>query len=155
MTAWLVYWTEENISMAETTPGWEHSCWGSDRANLETNWQNGDVVYFTNIDSNNYHSMFSRLVLNEFVGSKKEAQSKINHQLTNVEFEKYWIGHKPWAELEDIPFRELAMTLEFITKNGKISTLKYGYNAQALQTPRRLTEESAEAVEALWLSYTE
>ena len=57
--------------------------------------------------------------------------------------------------MEDIPFRVLAMTLEFKDKNGKISTLKHGYNAQALQTPRRMTEESAEAVEALWLSYTE
>ena len=151
MVTWLAYWTSANIEEAERTLSWSHSCWGSKRKNLATKYAKGDTVYFTNIDENGYHSLFGKLILDKFTTSRKQCEDLIGRSLSRVPFDTYWVGKKPWRKLEDIPFRELVLTLEFAS--GK--PLDKNYNGQAFQTPRQLTEDDINVVEDLWLSYTE
>ena len=151
MTAYLVYWTPADIGLCENTPGWSMSCWGSGMSNFSTHWHKGDIIYFSSIDHLDYNSLFGKLVLDQFVSSREEAEAIIGRPLTSAPFNQYWIGEKPWNQLHDVDCRELFMTLDF--QSGK--NLKKDYNGQALQKPRPLTEEDTQAVEALWLAFTE
>jgi hypothetical protein len=127
------------------------SCWGSKIPNFSTRWEKGDVMYFTNIDHAGNHWLFGKLVLDQYVGSREEAEQIIGRSLTAADFNQYWIGEKPWLNLQEIPCRDLFMTLDF--QSGK--KLSEGYNGQALQSKRKLTEQDAVALEDLWLAYTE
>ena len=151
MKTYSVYWTQDDINLCENTPGWSMSCWGSKMSDFSTRWKKGDVVYFTNIDHAGNHWLFGKLILDQFASSREEAEKIIGRSLASADFDQYWIGEKPWLQLQEIPCRELFMTFEF--ESGK--KLSEGYNGQALQAKRRLTAVDAEALEDLWLAYTE
>ena len=145
MASYHAYWTIDNVEMAENTPNWCHACWGSNKKNFETLFSSGDVIYFSTIDEVGYHSLFSRLILDRFTGGKKETESLIPFSLTNVPFNSYWLGMKPWGVLFDVPFNELALTLDFAS--GK--KLPENYTGQHLQTIRELSQDDVTAIEKL------
>lgn len=135
--------------MAENTPNWSHACWGSNRENFSTMFKQGDVIYFSTIHNAGQHSLFSKLILDRFTGSKKQTEELIPFTLTDVPFDAYWLGKKPWSKLFDIPFRELALTLNFASG----IKLPPNYNGQYLQAIRELTSEDEHAIEALIEAY--
>ena len=149
MASYHAYWTIENVRMAENTPNWSHACWGSNRENFATMFESGDVVYFSTIDEDGYHSLFSKLVLDRFTGGKEETESLIPFSLTNVPFDSYWMGKEPWNRLFDVPFNQLAGTLDFAS--GK--KLPVDYTGQHLQTIRELTQSDVAAIEELIEAY--
>ena len=120
-------------------------------SDFSNRWKKGDVVYFTNIDHAGNHWLVGMLILDKFVSSREEAENIIGRPLTGADFDQYWIGEKPWLQLQEIPCRNLFMTLEFESGHR----LSEGYTGQALQAKRRLTAEDAKALEYLWLAYTE
>ena len=145
MTSYHAYWTIDNVRMAENTPNWSHACWGSNRDNFESMFSTGDVIYFSTIDEKGHHSLFSKLILDRFTGVKSETESLIPFSLTNVPFNSYWLGKKPWGTLFDIRFNDLALILEFAS--GK--KLPGNYTGQHLQTIRELSENDVMAIEDL------
>ena len=149
MASYHAYWTIDNVRMAENTPNWSHACWGSNRENFENMFSEGDVIYFSTIDENGYHSLFSRLILGRFTGTKSQTEPLIPFSLTNVPFDSYWLGKKPWNILFDIPFNELALTLEFTS--GK--KLPDDYTGQHLQTIREISEDDSMSIEDLIDAY--
>ncbi len=145
MASYHAYWTIDNVRMAENTPNWSHACWGSNRENFESMFSTGDVIYFSTIDESGHHSLFSKLILDRFTGVKSETESLIPFPLTNVPFNSYWLGKKPWGTLFDVRFNELALTLEFAS--GK--KLPVNYTGQHLQTIRELSDDDVMAIEDL------
>jgi hypothetical protein len=59
------------------------------------------------------------------------------------------LGKKPWNTLFDVPFNELALTLEFVS--GK--KLPDNYTGQHLQAIRELSEDDVLAIEDLIEAY--
>jgi len=112
-------------------------------------FEHGDLIYFSTIDESGRHSLFSKLVLDRFTGTREQTEPLIPFSLTNVPFDAYWMGKKPWNTLFDIPFRELALTLDFAS--GK--KLPPNYNGQNLQKIRELTSEDVLAIEELIEAY--
>ena len=149
MASYHAYWTIDNVRMAENTPNWSHACWGSNRENFPTMFEAGDVIYFSTIDEGGQHSLFSKLVLDRFTGTRDQTEPLIPFSLTNVPFDSYWMGKKPWSTLFDIPFKELALTLDFASGNK----LPPDYTGQHLQSIRELTSDDVLAIEELIEAY--
>ena len=59
------------------------------------------------------------------------------------------MGKKPWSTLFDIPFKELALTLDFASGNK----LPPDYTGQHLQSIRELTSDDVFAIEELIEAY--
>ena len=59
------------------------------------------------------------------------------------------MGKKPWSTLFDIPFRELALSLDFASGNK----LPPDYTGQHLQSIRELTSEDVLAIDDLIEAY--
>ena len=150
-SSYLVYWKIENVRLAESTPNWCHACWGSDRRNFESWFEKGDIVYFVTTDEDGYHSLFSKITLDSFIGSKADAEDVVPFSLTSVDFETYWLAKKPWSQLFDVPFGEIALELNFESGNK----LPPDFTGQNLQTPRKLIISDVELLEDLISVYTE
>ena len=71
--------------------------------------------------------------------------------LTSVDFETYWLAKKPWSQLFDVPFGEIALELNFESGNK----LPRDFTGQNLQTPRKLIISDVELLEDLISVYTE
>ena len=150
-SSYLVYWKIENVRLAESTPNWCHACWGSDRRNFESWFEKGDIVYFVTTDEDGYHSLFSKITLDSFIGSKADAEDVVPFSLTSVDFETYWLAKKPWSQLFDVPFGEIALELNFESGNK----LPPDFTGQNLQTPRKLIISDVGLLDDLISVYTE
>jgi hypothetical protein len=145
MANYLVYWKIENVREAQNTPNWSHACWGSGRKDFGTRFSNGDRIFFTTIDEQGDHIIFSEMVLDRYSGSKEDTEKRVPFSLSGVPFDSFWMGREPWGRHFEVPFRNLAMTLEF--KSGK--RLPQGYDGQNLQSIRELTPLDTSSIEKL------
>ena len=150
-SSYLVYWRIENVRLAGSTPNWCHACWGSNRKNFESLFDEGDTIYFVTTDEDGYHSLFSKITLDSYLGSKEEAEDAVPFSLTSVDFATYWLAKKPWPQLFDVPFGEIALDLEFESGNK----LPADFTGQNLQTPRRLRIPDVKLLDDLISVYTE
>ena len=145
MSDYLVYWGIDDVRDVDKTDGWRHACWGSRVRNFDSRFNEGDRIYFTTIDEGGHHYLFSKMVLDFFSGSKSKTEPMLPFSLSETPFESFWMGKKPWGDTFRIPFRSLAMTLEFAS--GK--ALPQGFTGQNLQAIRKLTSSDSASIERL------
>ena len=145
MADYLAYWKIENVREVQNTPNWSHACWGSGRRDFRTRFSRGDRIFFTTIDEQGDHIIFSEIILDRYSGSKEDTEKQVPFSLSEVPFDSYWMGQEPWRRHFEIPFGDLALTLEFKSRRS----LPRGYNGQNLQSIRELTPQDTSAIEEL------